>query len=54
MAADTAIFVSKRLQRAAFAFMCLFAAQLVLGVASCEPDQVAMGAVRVPIAMSHP
>lgn len=36
MAADAAIFVSKRLQRAAFAFLCLVAAQLVL--ASCEPE----------------
>lgn len=49
MAADLAIFVSKRLQRAAFAFLCLFAAQLVLLMASCEPEQVAMGAVRVPL-----
>lgn len=42
MAADTAIFVSKRLQRAAFAFLCLIAAQLVL--ASCEPEPSAMAA----------
>lgn len=45
-----AIFVSKRLQRVAFAFLCLFAVQLVLGLASCEPDEPALsGAVRVPI-----
>lgn len=47
MAADAAIFVSKRLQRAAFAFLCLVAAQLVL--ASCEPEPVAMGAARVTL-----
>lgn len=42
MAADTAIFVSKRLQRAAFAILCLIAAQFVL--ASCEPEPSAMAA----------
>jgi hypothetical protein len=42
MAADAAIFVSKRLQRAAFAFLCLVTAQLVL--ASCEPEPSAMAA----------
>ncbi len=46
MATDTAIYVSKRLQRVAFALLCLVAAQLVLAVASCEPEQVAMGAAR--------
>jgi hypothetical protein len=45
---DAAIFVSKRLQRGAFAFLCLFAVQFVL--ASCEPDEPALlGSVRVPI-----
>lgn len=47
MAADAAIFVSKRLQRAAFAFLCLVAVQLAL--ASCEPEPVAMGAARVTL-----
>ena len=42
MAAAAASFVSKRLQRAAFAFLCLVAAQLVL--ASCEPEPSAMAA----------
>ena len=42
MATTAAIFVSKRLQRAAFAFLCLAAAQLVL--ASCEPEPSAMAA----------
>ncbi|MBX3480049.1 MAG: hypothetical protein KF842_06590 [Caulobacter sp.] len=42
MALDTFIFVSKRLQRAAFAILCLMAAQLVL--ASCEPEPSAMAA----------
>ncbi|WP_293407111.1 hypothetical protein [Phenylobacterium sp.] len=49
MVTDTAIYVSKRLQRVAFALLCLFAAQLVLAVASCEPEQVAMGAARVQL-----
>lgn len=44
MAEDITIFVSKRFQRVAFAFLCLMAAQLVLG--SCEPEPVAMGAAR--------
>lgn len=48
---DAVIFVSKRLQRVAFAFLCLLAAQLVLGLSRCEPDEPALiGAVRVPIA----
>jgi len=42
MALDTLIFVSKRLQRAAFALICLMAAQLVL--ASCEAEPSAMAA----------
>ena len=42
MAADTAIFVSKRLQRACFAVLCLIAAQFVL--ASCEPEPTPMAA----------
>ncbi|MFZ0267023.1 hypothetical protein [Caulobacter sp.] len=48
MAADTAIFVSKRLQRAAFATLCLIAAQF--GVASCTPEPAAMAA---RIVLSH-
>ena len=44
MIADTAIFVSKRLQRAAFAVLCLIAAQLVLALASCEAAPAAMAA----------
>ncbi|MDP1632187.1 MAG: hypothetical protein Q8L66_12295 [Caulobacter sp.] len=42
MAADAAIFVSKRLQRVAFAFLCLMSAQVIL--ASCEPEPSAMAA----------
>ena len=49
MAWATAIFVSKRLQRAAFALLCILAAHLVLAVASCEPEQVSMGAARVEL-----
>ena len=37
MTIDALIFVSKRLQRAGLAILCLMAAQLVL--ASCEPEQ---------------
>ena len=42
MVADAAIFVSQRLQRAAFAIVCLIVAQFVL--ASCEPEPAAMAA----------
>ncbi len=47
MTADAAIFVSKRLQRAAFAFLCLMSAQVLL--ASCEPEPAAMGVGRVTL-----
>jgi len=42
MAADAAIFVSKRLQRAAFAILCIILAQFVL--ASCHPEPTPMAA----------
>ena len=48
MGADAAIFVSKRLQRAAFAVLCLIVAQFVL--ASCEPEPSAMAA---RVALTH-
>jgi hypothetical protein len=38
MAADLAIFVSKRLQRAAAALLCLMALQALICLASCEPE----------------
>jgi hypothetical protein len=44
MGAKAAIFVSKRLQRPAFAFLCLVTAQLVLALASCEAEPAAMAA----------
>jgi hypothetical protein len=44
MIADAALFVSKRLQRAAFAVLCLIAAQLCLALASCEAEPAAMAA----------
>ena len=53
MSADTAIYVSKRLQCAAFALLCLLAAQLVLAVASCEPEPAAMGAARISLEQPH-
>jgi hypothetical protein len=42
MAADAAIFVSKRLQRAAFAVRCIIMAQFAL--ASCQPEPTPMAA----------
>ena len=42
MTADAAIFVSKRLQRAAFAILCIIVAQFVL--ASCHPEPTPMAA----------
>jgi len=44
MAGDIAIFVSKRLQRAAAALLCLMAIQLLFSLASCEPEPTAMAA----------
>jgi hypothetical protein len=44
MAARTAIFVSKRLQRPAAALLCLMTAQLLFTLASCEPEPSAMAA----------
>ena len=50
MAATVAIFVSKRLQRPAAAMLCLLAAQLMLGLASCHPEPTPMAA---RVAISH-
>ena len=50
MAGVIAIFVSKRLQRAAAAILCLMAVQLVSMLASCQPEPTAMAA---RIAISH-
>lgn len=47
MAADAAIFVSKRLQRAAFAFLCLMSAQVIR--ASCGHEEMVMGAAKVTL-----
>jgi hypothetical protein len=44
MAADIALFVSKRLQRPVAALMCLMAVQMVTVLASCEPEPAAMTA----------
>jgi hypothetical protein len=57
MGSKAAIYVSKRLQRPVVAIMCLFAAQLIMTLASCEPERVPMAAragasVRVPITLS--
>ena len=38
MAADVAIFVSKRLQRAAAAILCLMALQTLLVLSSCQAE----------------
>lgn len=44
MAARTALFVSKRLQRPAMALLCLMMAQLAIGLANCEGEPVGMAA----------
>jgi hypothetical protein len=44
MAAKAAIYVSKRLQRPVVAIMCLFAAQLIMTLASCQPEPTPMAA----------
>jgi hypothetical protein len=44
MAGGIAIFVSKRLQRAVAAILCLMAIQFVSLLASCEPEPAAMAA----------
>jgi hypothetical protein len=44
MAADMAIFVSKRLQRPAFALMCLISMQFLVSLSSCHPEQMPMAA----------
>ncbi len=48
MAADIAIYVSKRLQRPAFALMCLTMAQMLVTLSDCHPEHVPMAA-RAPI-----
>ena len=48
MAAQVATFVSKRLQRASAALVCLTMAQLLIVLASCHPEPLPM-AVRVAI-----
>jgi hypothetical protein len=44
MVAKAAVYVSKRLQRPVFAMMCLFAAQLLISISSCHPEQTPMAA----------
>ncbi|CAN5192931.1 hypothetical protein BH11PSE2_BH11PSE2_16640 [soil metagenome] len=44
MARAAVMFVSKRLQRVAFAFLCLITAQMVTVLSSCEPEPSAMAA----------
>jgi hypothetical protein len=44
MAADIAIYVSKRLQRPAFAFLCLMLAQMMVSLSDCHPEHVPMAA----------
>lgn len=41
MAADAAIFVSKRLQRVAFTVLCIMLAQFVLASCQAEPTPMA-------------
>lgn len=49
MAIDLAIFVSKRLQRAAVALLCLIALQALISLSSCHPEIAPSAAVRVAI-----
>ena len=49
MAVAAAIFVSKRLQKAAAALLCLTMAQMLTTLASCQAEAVAPMAVRVHI-----
>jgi len=49
MAAAAALFVSKRLQSAAAALLLLAALQMALGLASCQPEPLPMGATRLAI-----
>ena len=51
MVADIALFVSKRLQRVAAAFLCLMAIQLLSLLAGGEPEPPAMTA---RVAISQP
>ncbi|MEI9964868.1 MAG: hypothetical protein WDM92_09260 [Caulobacteraceae bacterium] len=49
MAIAAAIFVSKRLQRAAAALLCLTLAQMTITLSSCHPEAIAPMAARVHI-----
>jgi hypothetical protein len=44
MAADIAIYVSKRLQRPAVAVLCLMMAQMLVSLSDCHPEHVPMAA----------
>jgi hypothetical protein len=44
MAADIALYVSKRLQRPAFAIVCLMMAQMLVSLSDCHPEHVPMAA----------
>ena len=46
-----ALFVSKRLQKAAFALLCLTAAQLTISLSGCHEEPLPMGAVRVAVSI---
>lgn len=49
MTADLALFVSKRLQRAAVALLCVIALQGLISLSSCHPELTPSAAVRVAI-----
>ena len=49
MAAAAALFVSKRLQSAVAALLCLAALQMAISLSSCHPEPLPMGATRVAI-----
>ena len=49
MTSDLTLFVSKRLQRAAAAILCLIALQALVSLSSCHPEIAPSAAVRVAI-----
>jgi hypothetical protein len=49
MARDLTLFVSKRLQRAVVAILCLIALQATISLASCHPELAPQPTVRVAV-----
>jgi hypothetical protein len=49
MASELTLFVSKRLQRAAVAILCLIALQATISLSSCHPELAPQPMVRVAV-----